>query len=138
MATDRHSKSNGQGQGQKWIRNERRVALYIRDGLACVYCASTIEDGARLTLDHLVAHSHGGDNKSENLVTACLKCNSARGNRDWREFAAKVADYLNHGITAQDIISHIETTIQRPVDVQQAKEIIARRGGFTAALQGLR
>lgn len=138
MAADRHSKSNGQGQGQKWCRNERRIALYIRDGLACAYCGSGIEDGARLTLDHLVAHSHGGSNKNENLVTCCLKCNSARGNRDWRDFAGKVADYLNHGIVAQDIVSHIEATIQRPADVKQAKEIIARRGGFTAALQSLK
>ena len=138
MATDRHSKSNGQGQGQKWIRNERRVALYLRDGLACCYCGSSIEDGTRLTLDHLIAHSHGGDNSNGNLVTACIKCNSARGNRDWKEFAGKVAEYLNHGITAEDIIGHIETTRQRAIDVKQAKEIIARRGGFTAALQSLR
>lgn len=135
---DRHSKSNGQGQGQKWVRNERRVALYLRDGLACCYCGASLEDGTRLTLDHLLPHSHGGSNKNANLVTACLTCNSSRGNRDWREFAAKVADYLNHGVQAADIISHIETTIQRPVDVKQAKEIIARRGGFTAAMHGLK
>lgn len=60
------------------------------------------------------------------------------GPRDWREFASTVAAYLNHGIVAQAIIDHIETTVQRPVDVQQAKEIIRKRGGFTAALQGLR
>ena len=32
----------------------------------------------------------------------------------------------------------LEATIQRPVDVKQAKEIISRRGGFTAALQSLK
>ena len=138
MIADRHSRSNGQGHGQKWLRNEKRIALYLRDGLACCYCASGVEDGAKLTLDHLTPHSHGGTNDAANLVTACLKCNSARGNRDWREFAAKVAEYLNHGIEAQDIIDHIETTIQRPIDTAEAKAIIARRGGFTAALQGLK
>lgn len=137
MATDRHSKSNGQGQGQKWIRNERRVALYLRDGLACAYCGATIEEGARLTLDHLVAHSDNGTNANDNLVTACLKCNSSRGKRDWRTFAATVSAYLNHGVRAEDIVAHIETTAQRPVDVQAAKAIIARRGGFTAALRSL-
>lgn len=139
MATaDRHSKSNGQGQGMNFVRPEKRIALYVRDGLACAYCGSGIEDGTKLTLDHLVAHSHGGSNHATNLVTACHKCNSSRGNRDWREFAATVAAYLNHGISAQDIIGHIETTVQRPVDVKQAKEIIARRGGFTAAVQSLK
>ena len=133
--TDRHSKSNGQGQGMKFVRGEKRTALYIRDGLACAYCGSGIEDGTKLTLDHLVAHSNGGSHHETNLVTCCHKCNSSRGNRDWRAFAATVAAYLNHGVTAEMIIGHIETTIQRPVDVKSAKEIIARRGGFTAAVQ---
>lgn len=130
--------ARGQGskyQGMKWCRPDLRISLYIRDGLACVYCESGIEDGARLTLDHLIPYSHGGKNTADNLVTACLKCNSARGNRDWHVFAGTVADYLNHGITAEQIIQHIETTRQRPVDRQQAKEILARRGGFTAAMQ---
>ena len=138
VETDRHSKSNGQGQGQKWIRNERRVGCYLRDGLACCYCGAGIEDGTKLTLDHLTPHSHGGSNANDNIVTACIKCNSARGNRDWREFAATVAAYLNHGITAQDIIAHIETTVQRPVNIQEAKEILARRGGFSAAMASLK
>ena len=137
LATDRHSKSNGQGQGMNSIcRPEKRLALYLRDGLACAYCGAAIEEGMKLTLDHLTPHSHGGNNHQTNLVTACHRCNSARGNRDWREFAAKVAGYLNHGITADAIISHIETTVQRPLDVPAAKAIIAQRGGFTAALRG--
>lgn len=132
---DRHAKSNGQGQGMHWLRPAKRLAIYLRDGMACAYCGAAVEDGTVLTLDHLVAHSHGGSNDVTNLVTACRKCNSSRGNRDWREFAASVAGYLNHGITADQIISHIETTVQRPVDVAAAKTIIAQRGGFTQALR---
>jgi len=134
MATDRHSKSNGQGQGMNWLRKEKRLAIYVRDGLACCYCGSAVEDGTQLTLDHLVAYSHGGSNDATNLVTCCAKCNSSRGNRDWREFAAKVADYINHGVTAEQIISHIESTTQRVVDVKAAKVLMAARGGFTQAL----
>lgn len=133
---DRHSKSGGQGQGMRWIRSEKRLAIYLRDGLACSYCGEGIEDGAKLTLDHLTPHSHGGANDASNLVTACHRCNSARGNRDWREFADKTAGYLNHGIQAEDIISHIETTVQRALDVNAAKALIAARGGFTKALRG--
>mgnify|MGYP001575931075 CR=1 FL=1 len=130
---DRHA--NG-GQGMNWLRPAKRLAIYIRDGLACAYCEAAIEDGTKLTLDHLTPHSHGGTNDATNIVTCCHKCNSARGNRDWRQFAATVAAYLNHGITAEAIISHIETTVQRPLDVPAAKAIIAQRGGFTQALQG--
>ena len=125
------------GQGQKWIRNERRVALYLRDGLACCYCGATLEDGTVLTLDHLQPRSQGGSNDSTNLVTACMRCNSARADRDWQTFAAKVADYLNHNVTVGMIISHIETTRQRPVDVKGAKEIIEHRGGFSATMQSM-
>lgn len=135
-AADRHSKSNGQGQGMNWLRPAKRLAIYLRDGLACAYCGEGIEAGAKLTLDHLTPHSHGGTNEAMNLVTACHRCNSARGNRDWREFADRTAGYLNHGITGEQIIGHIATTVQRPLDIAAAKALIAARGGFTKALQG--
>lgn len=135
-ATDRHSKSNGQGQGMNWIRPAKRLAIYLRDGLACCYCGEGVEDGAKLTLDHLLPHSQGGSNSEGNLVTACHRCNSARGNRDWREFADKTAGYLNHGITGADITAHIETTVGRALDLHAAKGLIAARGGFSKALRG--
>ena len=135
-ATDRHSKSNGQGQGRRWIRDEKRLAIMIRDGMGCVFCGIGVEAGEVMTLDHLTPHSHGGTNHAENLVLACRRCNSARGNRSVEEFAEKVAGYLNHGITAEAIISHIETTRIRPLDMGAAKSLIAARGGFTKALRG--
>lgn len=133
---DRHGKSNGQGQGSHWIRPEKRLAIYLRDGMACCYCGAAVEDGAQLTLDHLTPHSQGGSNSQENIVTACLKCNSSRGARDWQEFAHAVADYLNHGIRGEDIIEHILDTTQRLPKMTDAKALIARRGGYTAALHG--
>jgi len=125
-------------QGQHWISDHKRLSIYLRDGLACCYCGATIEDGARLTLDHLTPHSLGGSNHEGNLVTACLKCNSSRGARDYKKFAKATATYLNHGITASQILTHIRQTVTRPLDVAAAKEIIGRRGGFTAALQNAR
>lgn len=136
MAADRHGKSNGQGQGMNWIRPVKRLAIYVRDGLACCYCGEGIEHGAKLTLDHLTPHSQDGTNHQSNLVTACHRCNSARGNRDWRDFADKTAGYLNHGVQASDIIDQIETTVQRPLDLAAAKALIAARGGFSKALHG--
>ena len=35
------------------ISKPKRVALYLRDGLGCVYCGESVEDGANLTLDYL-------------------------------------------------------------------------------------
>ena len=119
-----------------WIRPEKRLAIYLRDGLACCYCGESIEDGAKLTLDHIVPYSRGGGNEAQNLVTCCHRCNSARGNRPWRKFAAKVADYLDHGVQAADIVRHINATRRRKLDVAAAKELISRRGSFVAAVKG--
>lgn len=134
MKTDRHQKSGGQGQGMNWIRKEKRLAIYLRDGMACCYCGAAVEDGAKLTLDHVIAHSNGGSNKETNLVTACHRCNSARGNRSLPKFATAAASYLNHGLTSATILAHVRATMKRPLDIPAAKELMARRGGFTAAM----
>jgi 5-methylcytosine-specific restriction endonuclease McrA len=42
-----------------------------------VYCGST----GRLTLDHVVPRSRGGDSVWENVVTSCAPCNLRKGNR---------------------------------------------------------
>lgn len=118
---------NENWQGMNWIRQEKRLAIYMRDGLACVYCEAALEDGTQLTLDHIVPVSKGGSNAHRNLVTACHPCNTRRGNRDVEVFAEAVAMYINHGVTADDIITRVNELVARPLNVKEAKEIIARR-----------
>lgn len=111
-------------QGMNWIRQEKRLAIYIRDGLECAYCGSNIED-AKMTLDHLTPYSMGGSNDQTNLVTCCHRCNSSRGNRDWKEFAESVAQYYN--TSGSCIINYILETTQKPLNVPQAKQILLER-----------
>jgi 5-methylcytosine-specific restriction endonuclease McrA len=59
-------------------RKISRRALFARDGWRCVYCGST---GGRLTLDHVIPRSRGGDSTWENVVTSCSPCNLRKGNR---------------------------------------------------------
>jgi 5-methylcytosine-specific restriction endonuclease McrA len=59
-------------------RKISRRALFARDGWRCVYCG---ENGGRLTLDHVVPRSRGGDSVWENVVTSCAPCNLRKGNR---------------------------------------------------------
>ena len=59
-------------------RKISRRALFARDNWRCVYCGST---GGRLTLDHVVPRSRGGDSVWENVVTSCAPCNLRKGNR---------------------------------------------------------
>jgi 5-methylcytosine-specific restriction endonuclease McrA len=63
-------------------RKISRRALFARDGWRCVYCGSS---GGRLTLDHVVPRSRGGDSVWENVVTACAPCNLRKGNRTIEE-----------------------------------------------------
>ncbi len=56
---------------------ENRTKAYERDGYICRYCQKQL---TRLTatLDHVKPIAAGGDNSLENLVTACLECNTKR------------------------------------------------------------
>lgn len=67
--------ANGRG-GSKWIRPEKRLAIYHRDDFTCLYCLRGELDGVLLTLDHVTPRFDGGSNEADNLVTACLTCNS--------------------------------------------------------------
>lgn len=115
-------------QGMNWIRKEKRLAIYLRDGLACCYCGSPVEDGTRLTLDHIRPYSQGGSNSPSNLVTCCLKCNSSRQDRPVRTFVRAAAGYLNHTDGGAAIVAHIDATRRRKLDLAAAKEMISRRG----------
>ena len=59
-------------------RKISRRALIARDGWRCVYCGTA---NGRLTLDHVVPRSRGGDSVWENVVTSCAPCNLRKGDR---------------------------------------------------------
>lgn len=118
--------------GMNWITQHRRLAIYLRDGLACCYCGQSVEDGAQLTLDHVKPHSKGGGNESTNLVTACHKCNSLRGNRTVAKFCADVATYTL--VPEAEIAKHIRSSAKRELPLAEAKKIVARRGSCFKAL----
>lgn len=75
------SKRQLKSRGAKWCYPTTRWAVYLRDGLACVYCGVTldhlIEAGGEnfLTADHWNPRAAGGTNHPTNLITACYECN---------------------------------------------------------------
>jgi len=69
-------------------RKISRRALFARDNWRCVYCGTGT---GRLTLDHVVPRSRGGDSVWENVVTSCAPCNLRKGNRLPEEVAMKLA-----------------------------------------------
>jgi len=118
------------GHGMNWIRKEKRLAIYLRDGLACAWCGGSVEEGRTLSLDHLKPRSKGGKNDATNLVTACLRCNRKRGARALTTFARTLSR-----VEAKSLLVNIKNTARRTVDVDAAKALIAARGSLSAALE---
>ncbi len=57
-----------------------RVNVFGRDNFTCQYCFE--QPGTpELTYDHVLPRAQGGKTVWNNIVTACLKCNSRKGNR---------------------------------------------------------
>ncbi|MFT6972203.1 MAG: 5-methylcytosine-specific restriction endonuclease McrA [Roseivirga sp.] len=58
-----------------------RQNVFKRDLHKCQYCGSNKD----LTLDHVLPKSRGGATSWQNLVAACKRCNSAKGNKTPQE-----------------------------------------------------
>ena len=50
-----------------------------RDDYTCQYCGKK-EDRKKLTIDHVIPVSKGGESSFDNCVTACYKCNNKKNN----------------------------------------------------------
>ena len=61
------------------IRFSRRN-VYLRDAHTCQYCGRVFRE-EELNLDHVVPRDVGGKTNWENIVTACVRCNSRKANR---------------------------------------------------------
>ena len=134
--TEMNARAKGNWQGMNWIRQEKRMAIYLRDGCQCAWCGKTVEQGVQLTLDHIVAHSRGGSNAETNLVTACMDCNRSRCARSAAKFSGIIAAYLNHGIEGAAILANVRKLAKRSLKphIAEAKELMARRGSVFAIL----
>jgi len=56
--------------------------VIIRDRHTCQYCG---KKSGRLTLDHVVPRSRGGEHSWTNIVSACDRCNHRKAGRTPRE-----------------------------------------------------
>ncbi len=101
--------------GMNWIRKEKRLAIYIRDGFSCQCCGQDLRNSApgQISLDHLRPRSQNGSNHESNLMTICTPCNSQRQDKPWKE-------YYPPG-------SHARVTMQsiEPLNLSLAKAILS-------------
>jgi len=67
---------------QRFHLNRRGVLA--RDGHCCQYCGGRFP-AHQLSLDHVIPRSLGGPTTWENVVCACMKCNTKKGGRTPKE-----------------------------------------------------
>ena len=69
---------------RKYQRTPRRVAftrfnVFLRDRFTCQYCGEAFPS-PQLTFEHVIPRSRGGQMIWSNIVTACVPCNTGKGN----------------------------------------------------------
>jgi 5-methylcytosine-specific restriction endonuclease McrA len=120
-------------QGSKWIRPDRRLAIYLRDDCACAYCGRDATMGAVLTLDHIIACEllDRPDNSSTNLITACRSCNSSKQDITMRAWYKVLRA---NGRDTKAISRYVRTHSKRDIKAYRttAKALIASMTGSFA------
>lgn len=115
-----------------WCRAQKRLAIWLRDGLACAYCGATVEGGALLTLDHLVP---GGSHDAGNLITACYSCNSARGCKSIRRWYGVLR---GKGLDAERVGRRVRRLVRKDLKPYRVRaRTIMRSSGTVSATAAL-
>lgn len=71
----------------KSITRKLRVVsknIFIRDDYLCAYCGKRFSTN-NLSIDHIIPKSKKGPHTWDNLITACIPCNSKKGDRTLKE-----------------------------------------------------
>jgi hypothetical protein len=102
--------------GTKWIRPEKRIRIYARDGWRCLWCGRARHElDEPLTLDHFLSRDAGGSNDASNLLTACFPCNSKRRHAPALSYAFATDGPLFGG--AGQTLDRIIDALERPLPV---------------------
>jgi len=125
VAAKKTRKSANGNNGSKWIRPERRLAIYLRDRFTCLYCLRDLHDAdpRDITLDHIKPGHFAGNHHESNLCTACRSCNSSRQDTPVTRFAGP------------ETVAHIRRNCKRSLAPYKrlAKAILSGETGFEEA-----
>lgn len=87
----------GRATGNRYqIRNapaDVRDFIFQRDGNQCVYCGAKLGNATR-SIDHVIPYKLFPRTTLDNLVTACIACNSDKAGRIDVDYLAKGLRYL--------------------------------------------
>lgn len=57
-----------------------RLNIFLRDGFTCQYCGDKFSS-RELTFDHVIPRSQGGQTSFDNIVSACISCNTKKADK---------------------------------------------------------
>ena len=129
MSCHRGEDSGNFGRGSHWIRDEKREAIYSRDGWTCWACGlrvarqPALKAGARgllATLDHVVPRQLGGTNDERNLATMCDPCNVDRGDESAVAWALRTLGD-NAATALQRLLQRITTPLPKAVSARSRR-----------------
>jgi 5-methylcytosine-specific restriction endonuclease McrA len=120
----------------KWITPEKRAAIYLRDGFACVYCGGTpravrapYENANALApglqIDHVRPRSQGGTNGAHNLATVCDACNRSKCDLTIDEWITKTVRGKRAAIRALHF--RLAEALATPLDLHAGKAFVGPR-----------
>lgn len=95
--------TDGKFSNHKKVRFSRDN-IWLRDKKMCQYCGISLSRREG-TMDHVIPKCHGGKTNWENIVLACVNCNSKKANKTLRESGMtlrsppKRPNYLPNGFT---------------------------------------
>lgn len=69
---------------REWYEHQERI---------CYWCGTT--ETEIWSIDHVVPLSKGGAHQCDNLVLACMPCNSLKGSKDPEDFALEIKQKIN-------------------------------------------
>ena len=108
-------------QGMNWIAPERRHGIYARDESCCTYCRAPNGPnlGYGMDADHIWAQIRSSFNDSENVVTACKRCNNEKSDRSLEDFVNNTL--RKRGLNPSEVFERIRQQRHAPVDREEGE-----------------
>ena len=101
---------------REYMKRKRAIGYYgsdfrifERDCFRCQYCGKTPRDGIQLQVDHITPRCLGGDDRDDNLITACAQCN---GNKSGRLLKTDAEQAIRQGVTVTPTLEALRQIIK--------------------------
>lgn len=79
-----------------YTKKSRKKHVLSRDKQTCLACGLTEADGVKLTMQHVLAWSKGGETTAQNLVTLCEACNTKLATEEVTELYVKAGLHFGY------------------------------------------